>query len=314
MQMIRINIPIYILTISVAKTMINPKFDVAGLRVIALTIIVLSATAFAPYAHTEQLSKPNRIISAGGSITEIMYALGLGDRIVAVDSSSFYPPKATTLPKVGYFRSLAAEGVMSLKPDMLITARGAGPEIVLEQLESLGVEVKSYEQSNYTLDSWKTLIQEIGAEFDKSKAASELIDSVSKGISNHQEKRDFTNKSVNAVSLLSIGQRGPVAAGSNTVPDLLMSLAGINNVASSLDGYKPFSSELFAEREIDMLLVPSHVVAGLGGEEAICKNQLVKMATSEQCNLFVMDGLLLMGFGARLDQSVGEMISFANGL
>ena len=256
----------------------------------------------------------HRIISAGGSITEIMFALGLGDRIVAVDTSSFYPPEVNKLPKVGYFRSLAAEGLMSLNPDMLVAANGAGPDVALKQVEALGVAVKSYEQSSYTLESWGTLISSIGEDFNRVDEAQKLIKSVSQGIAKHQARGGFSDKKLNAIALLSIGQRGPVAAGKNTVPDLLLELAGINNVAKSLEGYKPFSSELLAKQQIDMLLVPSHMVASLGGKEAICENQIIKMATSNECNLLVIDALLLMGFGARLDQSVGEIINFANGV
>lgn len=254
-----------------------------------------------------------RIISAGGSITEVMYALGLGDRIVAVDASSFYPLQATKLPQIGYFRSLAAEGLMSLNPDILVAANGAGPDVVLRQVEALGVTVKSYEQSIYTLESWEALIRSIGEDFNRASAAQKLVESVNKGIVRHLDRRNFQDNKLNAIALLSIGQRGPVAAGSNTVPDLLLKLAGVNNVAKSLEGYKPFSNELLAKQKIDILLVPSHVVESLGGEEAICENQIIKLATSNECNLFVMDPLLLLGFGARLDQAVGDLVNYANG-
>ena len=281
-----------------------------------LLIVVVQMAMLDAYAEQRAIKAKTatRVISAGGSITEIMYALGLGERLVAVDSSSYYPLQATQLPKVGYFRSLAAEGVLSLKPDLLVAARGAGPDVVLQQVQALGVDVKTYEQSNYSLESWKTLVMDIGVDFDRSGAATELVKTVTQKIAHHQGERDFNERSINAVALLSIGQRGPVAAGKNTVPDLLMQLAGINNVASSLEGYKPFSTELLAEKKVDLVLIPSHVVEGLGGEDAICENQVLDMATDGECGLFVMDGLLLMGFGARLDQAVAQLVRFGNGV
>ncbi len=276
-----------------------------------ILLLALAHTTLALADAGQNALKAERIITAGGSITEIMYALGLGENIVAVDTSSAYPPKVTSLPTVGYFRSLAAEGIMSLEPDMLIAAKGAGPSVVIKQVEALGVKVKTYEQSNYTLSSWQALITSIGNDFGKPDAASELIDKVTTKLRAHQRLFNSNARTINAVTLLSIGQRGPIAAGKNTVPNLLMQLAGLSNAASALDGYKPFSTELLAKQEIDMLLVPSHVVDGLGGKDAICKNPVVKMATSNKCNLFVMDGLLLMGFGARLDQAVSEIIGYA---
>lgn len=276
-----------------------------------LTFAVLFQAALAP-AIADSKIENRRIISAGGSITEIMFALGLGEQLVAVDTSSFFPKQAVALPKVGYFRSLGAEGLMSLNPDMLVVAKGAGPKAVLDQVKDLGVEVKTYDQSTYTIDSWRQLIREVGQDFDKPHAASELVDTVVANIGKRQAERKFEGRGLNAIALLSIGQRGPVAAGRNTVPNLLFELSGINNVANKLEGYKPFSSELLAEQKLDLVVVPSHVVDGLGGENAVCESELIRMATTNQCHLYVMDGLLLMGFGARLDQAVGEVISVAN--
>ena len=119
---------------------------------------------------------------------------------------------------------------------------------------------------------------------------------------------------INAIALLSIGQRGPVAAGINTVSDLLFELAGVNNIAKDIDGYKPFSSELLAGKTVDLVFIPSHVIEGLGGEKAVCENQIIKLATNNQCNLLVMDALLLMGLGARLDQAVAQVINHAASL
>lgn len=259
-------------------------------------------------------SSNSRIVSAGGSITEILYALGMGEQVVAVDSTSLYPPKAATRPKVGYFRSLAAEGLMSLKPDILVAANGAGPEVVLQQVQALGVVVKQYEQSTYTLDSWKALITQIGLDFGREQEAQSLIEQMLIDLKKQQHEHDASANQISAITLLSIGERGPVAAGSNTVPDMLLTLAGVDNVAHALEGYQPFSSELLVKQHVDMVLVPSHVVASLGGREAICDNKIVKMATAAQCNLVIMDPLLLMGFGTRLDQAVGEIRKYAGGV
>ena len=255
-----------------------------------------------------------RIISAGGSITEILFELGMGDDIVAVDTSSFYPYEASKLPKVGYFRSLGAEGLLSLNPDTLIAAKGAGPQTVLDQVASLGVEVKTYQQATYTFDAWKELINELGDDYSKQDEARALINRVSENLDINIAKRNFEDQGVNAIALLSIGQRGPVAAGQNTVPSLLFKLAGIKNIAHELDGYKPFSAELLAKKSVDVVFLPSHVVDGLGGVDAVCENQLLKLAMPEECRVEVIDGLLLMGFGARLDQAVGQIVNLANAL
>ena len=68
-----------------------------------------------------------RIVSVGGSVTEIVYALGQQDRLVARDSTSTYPEAAQKLPDVGYVRRLSPEGLLSVDPDLIIVEDGAGP-------------------------------------------------------------------------------------------------------------------------------------------------------------------------------------------
>lgn len=259
-------------------------------------------------------SEFKRIITAGGSITEIVHALGLMSKLVAVDSSSLYPTSVAELPQIGYFRSLSAEGLMSLSPDLLVAARGAGPDAVLEQVEKSGVVVRQFEQSTYTLGSWQTLITEIGDFFNRQDKASELIETALNNIKLGQKKRRYSGGTINAIALLNSGQRGPTAAGKNTVPDLLMSLAGINNLAGEIDGYKPFSAELLASAHVDLILVPHHNLDSMGGVEGVCEQTAIKLATRKGCNVHVVDALLLLGFGARIDQAVNQLIEQSNQL
>lgn len=277
-----------------------------------LSLILICSLSLYSYANQDAPNK--RIISAGGSITEILFALGLGNKVVGVDTSSLYPIEASKLPKVGYFRSLGAEGLMSLNPDIIIAAKGAGPDATLDQLGALGVDVNTYDQDTYSLEAWEGLITKLGDDYSKKQEAKQLVERVTLGLTAQLQRRRFTKNSLNAVALLSIGQRGPVAAGLSTVPNLLLELAGINNLASELEGYKPFSSELLATQKLDLVLIPSHVIAGLGGRDAVCQNQVLKLAMAGSCNVYVMDGLLLMGFGSRLDQAVGQIIEQANKL
>ncbi|MEL6964888.1 MAG: ABC transporter substrate-binding protein, partial [Pseudomonadota bacterium] len=86
-----------------------------------------------------------RIVSIGGSVTEIIYALGAGDRLVAVDSTSLYPDVATELPDVGYMRRLSAEPILALEPDHILAIADAGPAPVLDQLREAGVEITMIE-------------------------------------------------------------------------------------------------------------------------------------------------------------------------
>lgn len=104
---------------------------------ISAAIIVFLTWPLATAKAAEQ-----RIISIGGSVTEIIFALGAGDRLVAVDSTSLYPADATELPDVGYMRRLSAEPILALGPDRILAIEDAGPLPVLDQLHEAGVEVE----------------------------------------------------------------------------------------------------------------------------------------------------------------------------
>jgi iron complex transport system substrate-binding protein len=303
MQIIRINILI-------KKLHYPQKMNIKALSV-ALVLMLCCANS---NANDTKNSPENakRIISAGGSITEILYALGLEQHLVGIDNTSFYPEETKLVPKIGYFRNLSTEGLMSLNPDLVVAAKGAGPDVVLKQLESLGVEVRSYEQSIYDLNTWENLITSLGKDFTRDVEAQNLIVKTNNSLAKIGREYGNQNRPINAVTLLSIGQRGPVAAGSNTVPNFLFKLANINNIAESIEGYKPFSSELLAKEKLDIVFIPSHVVDSLGGKKAVCDNPILKMAMPKKCNVHVMDGLLLMGFGSRIDQAAKEVAEQAN--
>ena len=73
------------------------------------------------------IADPARIISIGGAITEILYALGFEDRLAGVDATSLYPPAALRdKPNVGYMRQLSAEGVLGLNPSLVLAVQGSG--------------------------------------------------------------------------------------------------------------------------------------------------------------------------------------------
>src|SRR6188768_3457559 len=106
---------------------------ILGLNVATLRVGFLGAfLAFqgvASISATEGISvfpDPNRIVAVGGSITEIVYALGEEKRLIARDSTSVYPEAAFSLPDVGYMRALSPEGVLSVKPNAILALQGSG--------------------------------------------------------------------------------------------------------------------------------------------------------------------------------------------
>ena len=97
------------------------------------------ATGAACAALPARAATPSRVLCLGGALTEIVFGLGLGARLIARDTTSTYPPEALALPDVGYLRALSPEGVLSVGPDLILAEHDAGPAEVVEVLRKSGV-------------------------------------------------------------------------------------------------------------------------------------------------------------------------------
>lgn len=93
-------------------------------------------TAVLALSWAFSVTAAERIVVAGGSLTELIYAMGAGERVVGVDETTSYPPETAKLPHIGYWKQLSSEGILSLRPDSVITWQDAGPQIVLDQLRA----------------------------------------------------------------------------------------------------------------------------------------------------------------------------------
>ncbi|MBW8283636.1 MAG: ABC transporter substrate-binding protein, partial [Rhizobium sp.] len=107
------------------------------------TALLISVVATGAALGQSSQSSAQRIVSIGGTVTEIIHALGEHARVVAVDSTSTYPESAADKPDVGYIRQLSAEGVLSQKPDLIIAEAGAGPADAIAILTASGVAMVS---------------------------------------------------------------------------------------------------------------------------------------------------------------------------
>ena len=246
-----------------------------------------------------------RLITAGGTITEITYALGAGNQIVAVDQSSTYPLAATKLPMIGYYRDLAAEGVLSQNADLLLALEGAGRASVLEQIKRVGVDVKVFDKPQ-SVDELYQLVDEIAEVLDRQAQAKELKQKIAQSLPEQQKLGG------NAVFLLSVGSRGLVAAGRETVPNLLFEYLGINNIANGQNGYKTLGREAILTADPDFIVAASHSVASIGGKQAFCQQPaLALVPAAKECRLLVIDGLKVLGMTTRLAEAIAELDQYA---
>jgi len=143
-------------------------------RVLTVVALAVVATACGRFNNRTGSASDVRAVVISQGYSEIIWALGAQDAVVGVDYSSTWPPEVRKVTTVGYHRALSAEGILSLKPTVIINDGNIGPPQVVEQLKQLNVPMKTFTAKNDSIDGAKALIREMGAYFHKEARAEEL--------------------------------------------------------------------------------------------------------------------------------------------
>ena len=267
--------------------------------------VAASLLANAGSAAAQQ--KQPRIVSVGSSITEIIYALGAENLLVGVDTTSLYPEAARALPQVGYMRTLSAEGVLSLKPTLIIATTAAGPAGALEQLKATGIEVMILPDL-YDYDSVVAKIAAVGKATGRVAEADAMIAKGREAMTTLSGKLKTAAAHPRVLFLLSMGGGAPQAAGRDTAAAGIIRLAGGVNAIDGYSGYRPLTPEAVIASKADFVLVTRQTVQAMGGLQAILDQpSLNRTPAGKAGKVLEFDALLLLGFGPRTPQAAAEL-------
>jgi iron complex transport system substrate-binding protein len=248
-----------------------------------------------------------RIVAVGSSITEIMYGLGAEDLLVGVDTTSLYPSEARSLPQVGYMRSLSAEGVLSLKPSLVIATTAAGPAAALDQLRATGIEVMVL-PDHYDYESVIAKIAAIGKITGKVREADAMIERGRAAMKELAARLATATSHPRVLFLLSMGGGAPQAAGRGTAAAGIIKLAGGTNAIDGYAGYRPLTPEAVIASRADYVLVTRQTVEAMGGVEAILDQPALRRTPAGKAGkVLEFDALLLLGFGPRTPKAAQEL-------
>lgn len=257
----------------------------------AAATLLASANLFANEATSAE-----RVVSAGGAVTELLLALDAKDNLIAVDVTSELP-KELDLPKVGYHRRLSAEGLLALSPTKLIGSDEMGPNTTLDQLKSAGVEIEVV-NTEATVTGLLDRIEQIANIMDRKTQAASLKQTVTEQIQALESNQPAAENKKKVLFLLIHEGRPANVAGLETTPDAIIKLAGAENpAADKLSSYKPLSTEAMVEMQPDVILVSGRSFAKLGGAEALLKAMPLLAATPAGINknFVTIDGHALVG-------------------
>lgn len=285
-------------------------------RLRTLLCVILCGLCTAPAGGVTTIngpSPPQRVVSIGGSITEIIYALDLADRLVAVDSTSRYPSGAAAKPDVGYMRALGTEPILALMPDLVLAMVDAGPPSVFDQLTEAGTSVVRIPDEP-TLQGVLNKVDRVA------KALGEPARGAALTARLEIEFRALYDLPYPATPprvlfLLSAGTGTPLAGGLDTSASGIINLAGGVNAVASFAGYKPLSPEAAITAAPDVILITDRTLRMLGGAEAVLAQPWIAATPAGRSRRVVaMDGLLLLGFGPRTAMAVSELARELHGV
>jgi len=252
-----------------------------------------------PLLVSAAVSTPARVVALGGDITEIVYTLGAQQTLVGVDSTSEWPAAAKQLPDVGYVRQLSAEGVLSLRPQLVLATADAGPPQVLTQLREAGVRIEQMPIS-HTPEGVLDKVHRIGRVLGCEAAAEGLAKRLQTDYATLAERAAKMPYRPRVVFLLSAGSGSPMAAGRDTAAAHAIALAGGVDPADSFTGYKALSAEALVALAPDVIVLMDERADALGGVAGVLKLPGVAQTPAGQARRIVfVDGQALLGFGSR---------------
>ncbi len=256
---------------------------------------------------TLTIENNSRIITLGGSVTETVYALGAGDRVIATDQSSTFPSEVFRLPRVPYLRNLTSEGLISLGPSLIISSDDANPKSVIDQIRSAGTDFLLVEEKE-SLEGMAAKIRTIAQAVGKLEEGEALIQKNKQEYLLADSLRKTLSTSPKVLFVLAVrGESTFMVAGANSSASVMIELAGGQNAVTDFDGFKTISNEAIVAANPDYILVMhsrlDEIRAGIEKTPGI---NLTKAVVNN--NVIGMDGNYLLGFGPRFGAAIIELM------
>lgn len=266
--------------------------------------ILVSLSVLAALAAPPALAGPaERVLSLGGAVTEIVHALGQGDRLVARDTTSSYPPSVTDLPDVGYVRALSPEGVLSVGPDLILAIEGSGPPEAMEVLRAADIALVTVPEGHDApaiLRKIEVVADALGVPEQGARLSAEVEAALADAL------RDSPDGVMPRVLFILSMEGGRImAAGAETAAEGIITLSGGQNAMEGFSGYRQVSDEAILMADPDVILMMDRSGDHAVDEARILSHPVLGRTRAAQSGAIIRQpGLLLLGFGPRTPEAV----------
>jgi iron complex transport system substrate-binding protein len=282
-----------------------------GTAALMLSAAAAGVTVVDGGGRSVAIDDATRILSIGGDVTEILYALGAGHRIVGVDTTSQFPPEALKEKKsVGYMRALSSEGVVSVGATVVLASEGSGPPEVVKTLKASSVpyvEVTDKSSAEAIVSKVRLVAKVVGAEAEGEKLVQKVMDDF-KVLA---DWRTRVGRPLRALFVLAVQNGRVMVGGKNTSADAILKLAGANNVADDVTGFRPLPDEAIVALAPDVIVAmrrssdkDGHDLSQLSGMKGV---QSTPAGTAKR--IIMVDGLYTLGFGPRAPAAARDLMA-----
>lgn len=245
------------------------------------------------------ITDTSRLITIDGSVTEIVFALGAGDQVVARDDSSLYPLQVNALESVGYVRQLSAEPVLALNPSLIITTTSVGPQEAVDQLTASGVTFLVVPAAT-TIEEVVANVETIAAALGRESEGAALVARIEGDYAAAQSLQASVTTRPRVMFIYARGAGAISVAGTNTSADAMIKLAGAENAVTDYEGYKPITAEAVVSSAPDVILMMTGGLESIGGVDGLLEQPgIAQTPAGESRRVVAMEDLYLLGFSTR---------------
>ncbi|MCC6832364.1 MAG: ABC transporter substrate-binding protein [Thermoleophilia bacterium] len=293
-----------------------------------LALLVLMASSAAPAPRPERapvlpsrvtdaagdritVRNASRIVVLNGDVAEVVFALGLGGRVVGTDTSATYPAAAARLQRIGYQRTLSAEGILSLRPTVVIGNTTAGPASVIKQIRDAGVTTVILPDDDRVASAWQK-IRNVGRALGVPNRAARLA-AITRTRIQAAQRRAARSTSRPKVAMLYIrGSRVQLLGGKGSRGDVMIAAARGRDVGAELGitGFQPITAESLVAAAPEVLLVPQAGLDSVGGIDGLLRIPgVAQTPAGRNRRVLAFDDQYLLGIGPRTGAAIRDLSS-----